>query len=46
MIRPVLILTGECCRKWPILALANIGRCGYCGERPVVVADRPPWELE
>lgn len=29
-----LIVTMYCCRPWPILALAPVGRCGECGERP------------
>ena len=25
-----------CCREWPVTFLAPIGRCKFCGERPVV----------
>lgn len=32
-----LILQAECsCRKWPVLALTPMGKCGYCHETPVV----------
>lgn len=30
------MLTAVCCRAWPVLPFATIGRCGLCGERPVV----------
>jgi len=33
----VLIARARCCRDWPVLAMARMGRCGYCGEFPVVV---------
>jgi hypothetical protein len=33
------IIMARCCRDWPVLMLTPIGRCGYCGERPV-----PVWE--
>jgi hypothetical protein len=25
-----------CCREWPVDPLSPIGRCGFCGERPVI----------
>jgi len=33
----VLIVRARCCRDWPVLAMARMGRCGYCGQVPVVV---------
>jgi len=33
----MLIVRAHCCRDWPVLALARMGRCGYCGQIPVVV---------
>ena len=35
-----LLVRAHCCRDWPVLALTKIGRCGYCGQVPVVVG---PW---
>lgn len=32
----LIIVTAKCCREWPVLAFAKIGRCGYCGQVPVV----------
>lgn len=32
-----LVVKGVCCRKWPLLAMTRIGKCGLCGERPEVV---------
>ena len=34
----LLVVTARCCRDWPVTPLFNIGRCGYCGERPEVLA--------
>jgi hypothetical protein len=31
-----LIAVAVCCREWPVFAWLPIGRCGYCGERPVL----------
>lgn len=25
----------RCCRDWPMVPAIRVGRCGYCGERPV-----------
>lgn len=25
-----------CCREWPVNPLAPMGRCGDCGNRPVI----------
>ena len=25
-----------CCREWSVILGVRIGRCGYCGERPVI----------
>jgi len=33
----VPIVRARCCRDWPVLAMARMGRCGYCGQVPVVV---------
>jgi len=33
----LIVVTARCCRDWPVLAIAPIGRCGICGERPVIV---------
>jgi len=30
------LATAVCCRAWPVTPLAPIGRCKFCGERPVV----------
>ena len=27
----------RCCRDWPVLAFTRMGRCGYCGQVPVVI---------
>lgn len=32
----LLILSAYCCRRWPVLALTPMGKCGYCHETPVV----------
>lgn|GEM_PF-5234404 len=37
---PVLY-KATCCRDWPVLATAGIGRCGICGTRPII---NGPWE--
>lgn len=29
----------RCCRWWPVIALAKIGRCGLCGEIPTINLD-------
>ena len=33
-----------CCREWPVTIDARIGRCGFCGERPIIdwTRDVPP----
>ena len=33
-----------CCREWPVALGQRIGRCGFCGERPVIdwTLDVPP----
>ena len=40
---------GFCCREW-ILALGHkVGRCGYCGERPVYLrqdTENPDWPAD
>ncbi len=36
-----LILRGRCCRDWPLQPLSRIGKCGYCGQVPVVLGE---WE--
>ncbi len=41
--RPLLTVTAVCCRAWPVGIGMAIGRCGYCGERPVVDPDRTRW---
>lgn len=34
----VLIVTkAYCCREWTVLAYVRLGRCGYCGQRPVIL---------
>jgi len=35
-----LLARARCCRDWPVLAWTRMGRCGYCGEIPVVIG---PW---
>jgi len=30
------LVTAVCCRAWPVTPLAPIGRCKFCGERPVI----------
>jgi len=37
----MLIVRARCCRDWPVLALARMGRCGYCGQIPVDVPVGP-----
>ena len=32
-----LLVEAVCCRTWLVSPFARIGRCGYCGERPVIV---------
>ena len=29
-------VTATCCRDWPVVIGVQIGRCGYCGERPEI----------
>jgi hypothetical protein len=29
--------TYTCCRAWPVLVSAAVGRCGYCHEQPTLV---------
>jgi len=39
------VTTATCCREWPVSYLARIGRCGFCGERPVInrlSVEQPP----
>jgi hypothetical protein len=36
------IMTARCCREWPVFAYNRIGRCGECGDRPVI--DVEPWK--
>lgn len=31
-----LLRIAVCCREWPVYAFAGWGRCGECGERPVL----------
>ena len=31
-----LIVEAECCRVWPVAFMVPMGRCGYCGRRPVI----------
>jgi hypothetical protein len=38
-----VIVTARCCRAWPVLALLPLGRCGICGERPVLTGET--WEV-
>lgn len=30
-----MIAVYRCCRDWPVSPYSPLGRCGYCGERPV-----------
>jgi len=30
------LVIAVCCREWPVDPLSPIGRCGFCGERPVI----------
>jgi hypothetical protein len=30
------VVTAVCCREWPVLLGAPIGKCGYCGRVPVI----------
>ena len=32
---PPLVIA-VCCREWPVSPFDPIGRCGFCGERPVI----------
>lgn len=34
-----LIVTAQCCREWPVLPYARIGRCGYCNQRPRTISE-------
>lgn len=36
--RDYIIVTAACCREWPIAIPARVGKCGYCGEIPVVLS--------
>ena len=31
-----LLRVAVCCREWPVYSFARWGRCGFCGERPVL----------
>ncbi len=31
------IVIGYCCREWPLVIGVQIGRCGICHTRPVVL---------
>lgn len=31
-----LIVEAVCCRKWPVALGIAIGKCGYCGMKPVI----------
>jgi hypothetical protein len=30
------LVIAACCREWPVALGQRIGRCGFCGERPVI----------
>lgn len=32
----MLVVIAYCCRSWPVLATAPIGRCDICGRIPVI----------
>ena len=36
-----IIVTARCCRDWPVMMFVRIGRCGYCGQVPIVVGPDP-----
>jgi hypothetical protein len=38
------LVIAVCCREWPVALGQRIGRCGFCGERPVIdwTRDVPP----
>lgn len=40
-LRGVPLMRAECCRAWPVFIGVRMGRCGYCGEVPVVTGE---WE--
>lgn len=37
--KTLLIQDAVCCRKWPVVAFAQVGPCGLCGQRPVVIGN-------
>ena len=32
----VVLYNATCCRDWPVLVTAGLGRCGLCGNRPTI----------
>lgn len=36
-----IVVNARCCRDWPVVPYMRIGRCGLCGERPVVTPKEP-----
>lgn len=34
--RSLEVVTAICCREWPVTPFFGIGRCGLCGQVPVV----------
>ena len=36
------IVTATCCKRWPVLGYLPLGRCGICGQRPVLTGET--WE--
>ena len=40
---PPFLMRARCCRDWPVGMPASMGRCGCCGQIPVVIG---PWEEE
>ncbi len=39
--RSTVLARARCCRDWPVSTIHLLGRCGYCGQRPVIIG---PWE--
>jgi hypothetical protein len=35
-----------CGKIWPIAFNSSVGRCGYCGERPVKVSNEDKFNLQ
>jgi len=35
----LLIQDAVCCKVWPVVAFMPVGRCGLCGQRPVVIGN-------